>query len=216
MNVAVYKELAQRFGVRAFAQSAALAAVGKVTEMQVFAVYLLEVGVGTEVPSGVEIRIVTAQDFERYVDEPGLELPRSLLREAIPNGDICVGAFTDGVLAAYAWYATKPAQFESGLTAECAPSYAYAYKNFTRPAARGRSLQKWIKKAALAHYLRVGKRGIVAAVDMANHISRRSLEGAGARQVGYFVCWRVAGRVLSAGTPGSRRVGFRQYGTVAM
>ena len=216
MNVSVYRELAQRFGYRAFAQSAALAAIGKVTEVQAFAVYLLEVGVHTDAPTGVEVRVVTAEDLERYVDEPGFELPRALLREAIPNGDICVGAFTDGVLSAYAWYATKPARFESGLTAECSPLYAYGYKSFTRPAARGRSLQKWIKKVSLAHHVGLGKRGIVVAVDIANHTSRRSLEGAGAKQVGQFVCWRVAGRVLSAGTSGSRRVGFRQYETVGV
>lgn len=214
MNLGVHGQILRRFGVWAVVQGLALAVIGKLVKSQLLVVYVVDEEGEPAVPEGLDIHVLSAAELEPYVDRPEYELPRFFVDAAKKNGDDCIGAFVQGELCGFVWYATQPTDFDNGFTAECHRDFAYGYKGLTLPLSRGRSVQKWIQRCAGAHYRRQGKRGTLVAIDSVNFASRRATEGAGARRVGYFAWWRPFGGVRTWSSRGCRAHGFRMYRTV--
>jgi hypothetical protein len=215
MNLGVYGQILRRFGVWAVVHGVALAILGKLVKSQLLVVYVLDEKGESTVPEGIEVHRLNAAELEPYVDRPGFELPRVFVEAARKNGDDCIGAFVQGELCGFVWYATQPIDFDNGFTAECRREYAYGYKGLTLPLSRGRSVQKWIQRFAGAHYRQRGKLGTLVAIDSVNFASRRATVGAGARRVGYFAWCRPFGGVRTWSSRGCRAYGFRMYRTVA-
>lgn len=210
VNLSAYERVLRRFGPVALVHDALVAAVNKLVFFRLLIIYFVsERGAVVTPPPDLDIHRMTASELEPHRDAPALELPGYFLREASENGDECFGAFIDGELCGYAWYALKASTSSRGVTTHFAPDTAYAYKNLTLDAFRGRGIQKWIKWYCLDHYLARGKRGIIVAIESQNFASRRSTKGSGARVVGFWPFAMGKGWYWGAGTPGCRAVGYR-------
>jgi hypothetical protein len=213
MNLGVYRQIFRRFGAWAVLHGLVLAILGKLVKSQLLVVYVIDEEPRPTTPEGLEIHVLTPEELEPYVDRAEYELPRWFVEAAGRNGDECLGAFADGELCGFVWYATQPTDFDNGFTAECHRDYAYGYKGLTLPLSRGRSVQKAIQRYAGGHYRQRGKRGTLVAIDSVNFASRRATVGAGGRRVGYFAWFRPFGGVRTWSSRGCRAYGFRMYRT---
>src|SRR5690606_15459922 len=140
-----YRNVLDRYGVWACIQDIFISALNKLVFFRVLLIYVKDRPSQIEVPHDINIHILSEGELVTYANNRDLELPTDFLRAAAANRDVCIGAFVGGNLCAYAWYAISPPTFADGTTALFSNEYAYAYKNLTLPALRGRGVQKFIK-----------------------------------------------------------------------
>jgi hypothetical protein len=215
MNIGVYGRIFRRFGLWALLYGLVLAIIGKLVPSQLLVVYVIDQEIEPMAPDGLDIHSLSPTELAPYVDRAEYELPGGFVQPALEKGEECMGAFVEGELCGFVWYATQPTDFDNGFTAECRREYAYGYKGLTLPLSRGRSVQKAIQRYAAGHYQRQGKLGTLVAIDSVNFASRRATVGAGARKVGYFAWARFFGRGRTWSSRGCREYGFRMYRTGA-
>lgn len=183
INIAAYKAIYQRFGLLATLHDFCISAIEKIIHFRLLLIYVHSdvLAIGTPPIPGLDIHVMSAEELEQHIGAPGLDLPRSHIEQALANGDKCIGAFLDGQLCSYAWYAQHPSTSTNRLTTSFGSDYAYAYKNLTLPAYRGRGIQRWVKNYALSLYQDQGKKGVLVAIDSNNFSSRRTTAAVGAR-----------------------------------
>lgn len=210
MNVAGYKAIYQRFGVTAMLHDFAISSIEKIIRFRVIFLYLHRElnDLSESKPSNLDIHEMSREELEAYIDKPGLDLPRSHVNQALANGDKCLGAFMDGELCSYAWYAENPSTSSNRLTTYFSSDYAYAYKNLTLPAYRGRHIQRWVKNYALSLYQSLGKEGILIAIDSQNFSSRRTTASVGAEVIGYYVYFLGKKTYKGFNVKGCQKVGY--------
>lgn len=211
MRLSAYTRVYQRFGLLACIHDLIISLINKFIACRVLVIYVKDSADEHSIPSDLDIHPLNQAELNDYADQPQLELPSFFLREAIANGDECFGAFINGELCGYAWYATRPSTSANGVTAAFSTAYAYAYKNLTLPNYRGRAIQKYIKQYTVAYYQRQGKKGLIVGIESQNFASRASTAGAGARIVGYYAWIQRDNKLLCFGSPGSRLHEFRLY-----
>lgn len=211
MNFSAYKAIYRRFGIWPMFHDMAISAIEKIVRFRLMFIYLHSKVKDLEekMPPGLDIHEMTPEELGRYIDTPGLELPRSHVDQALANNDKCIGAFMNGELCSYAWYAENPSTSSNRLTTYFDKDYAYAYKNLTIPQYRGQHIQRWVKNHALALYQKQGKKGILVAIDSNNFSSRRTTASVGADVIGYFAYFLGRKRYVGFNLKGCRQVGYR-------
>lgn len=210
MNLSAYNAIYNRFGFWPMLHDMAISAIEKVIRFRLLFIYLhrnVKEPV-EEKPAGLVIHEMTPDELESYIDVPGLELPRWHVEQALANRDKCIGAFLDGKLCSYAWYAERPSTAPNRLTTYFGSDYAYTYKNLTIPEYRGRHIQRWVKNYALTLYQRRGKKGVLVAIDSNNFSSRRTTVSAGAELIGYFAYFLGKKRYVGFNVKGCKTVGY--------
>lgn len=211
MNLSAYKAIYSRFGLGPMLHDMVISAIEKIVRFRLMFIYLHSqiTDLGEEKPDKLEIHEMTREELDRYIDSPGLELPHWHVDQALANGDKCIGAFMDGELCSYAWYAENPSTSSNRLTTYFDKDYAYAYKNLTIPKYRGQHIQRWVKNYALALYQKQGKKGVLVAIDSNNFSSRRTTASVGAKVIGYFAYFLGKKRYAGFNLKGCRKVGYR-------
>ncbi|WP_201836633.1 hypothetical protein [Microvirga zambiensis] len=139
--------------------------------------------------------------------DPSLELDAGFLSAAFDRGDRCYGFVENGILGAYAWYATRPTPVSEQLTAHVQRDYIYMYKTFTAMAFRGRRLcGTGVAQAFRALTGEGSCRGLVSYIEIHNQPSLKALKRIGFRTIGKAL---VLGRDLprlSYSSPGGRNL----------
>lgn len=209
MNLDAYKAIYRRFGAVAMFHDLLISSIEKVVYFRWLVIYLMDrpLNMGG-MPKEIDIHVMSRDEIRLYENLPGWELPTNFVESALSCGDECFGAYYDGELCGYAWYAKTPSTSSRRLTTNFSDSYVYAYKNLTLPKRRGLGLQKWIKGYTFDYYAKQGKKGIIVAIDSQNFASRRSTEGVGASIAGYWP-YAIRGKwYWGCGTKGCRELGY--------
>lgn len=211
INIAAYKTIYQRFGLLATLHDFCISAIEKIIRFRLLLIYVHSEARPVDTPPirALEIRAMSAQELEPHIGAPGLDLPRSHIEQALANQDRCIGAYLDGQLCSYAWYAHNPSTSSNRLLTSFSSDYAYAYKNLTLPAYRGRGIQRWVKNYALALYQAEGKKGVIVAIDSNNFSSRRTTAAVGAKVKAYYAYFLGKKRYVGFNVWGSRKLDYR-------
>ena len=151
-------------------------------------------------------RFLCLDELVRFAEQdPSLELDAGFLSAAFGRGDRCYGFVENGILAAYAWYATRPTPVSPRLTAHFRRDYIYMYKTFTAMAFRGQRLCG--AGAAQAFRALVGDgryQGLVSYIEVHNQPSLKSLKRIGFKTIGKVLVLGGKDPHLSYSSPGGR------------
>lgn len=210
MNLDAHKATLKNFGLSALLYDLGMGVLNRVFGFRIQNVYVIEAVVEhPDQPDVIDIHPLSDAELATWTDRPGYELPRQFVAQARTNGDTCFGAFIDGVLCAYAWYAHQPCTFASGLTASFDPRYAYAYKSLTLPNQRRQNLQRWLKFYIFEYYRSRNKAGLLVAIDSQNFASRRSTLSVGATRAGLWAYTLNGEHYRGWGTRRCKATGFK-------
>jgi hypothetical protein len=209
MPLGAFANTYKRFGPMAALQDAVVSLINRFVKFRILVIYLKSSASEHTLPPEISIRLLSTDELNTFAGRPHLELPEQFTQEALANGDDCFGAFVEEELCAYAWYATRPSYSAENSIALFDSNYAYAYKNLTLPEQRGRSLQKLIKEFTFEHYLKLGKKGVIVAIDSINFASRASTEGSGAKKIGFCAYIKYKSLLINFCSSGAKRVGFK-------
>lgn len=141
--------------------------------------------------------------------DPALELGEGMVRDAILRGDECVGAFSGGELAGYAWFSYGDAPHVNGVRVSVPAEAIYRYKAFVLPARRGRGIAPFLYAAADALVARPGRRYVVNCVAVQNAGSIAASRRSGDALLGYLGYWQAGGRFLAIHTREVKAFGLR-------
>ena len=159
-------------------------------------------------PSGVSVKLATAEDLQPFFDQPGFELTRGFVQEAFERGDACVTTWLNDTLAAYGWVAYRgAAPHVDGLQVRFQNGYRYNYKNLTLPEFRGRHLRGSfgvLRELDEAH----GVTHTLAFIAVDNVASIRAEQRSGGVVVGYAGYLRLLRRYFVFRSRGAARYGF--------
>ena len=90
----------------------------------------------------VQVRLLEREELRRYSREGEHEISAAFVDGIAGRDDLCFGAFVDGRLAAYRFFALRPTAIDAHLRFHFPPRWIYAYKAFTLPAWRGKRLHR--------------------------------------------------------------------------
>ena len=162
-------------------------------------------------PSGTQIRAIERTELDRLSAVPQYSISRRFLVGIAARADRGFGAFVDGELASYAFFAPQsPTAIDESLRFEFAAGWTYVYKCFTLPRWRGQRLLPLVLASAMAELTDSGARstrGFVTLVVRGNQASRKSLERCGFEPRLDFPVWRVLSRPCHIGAGEERRNG---------
>lgn len=128
-----------------------------------------------------------------------LDLREDAVAAAAARGDLCLGAFADGGLVGYCWFAFAPLPHLDGVWVRFGPDIAWVYKSFVRPSHRGRRIARSLYRYGDRACRERGRNSSLICVESHNLPSVRAalaagygnLGGAGyLRRIGAFVQWR--------------------------
>ena len=133
----------------------------------------------------VDCRLLPEREVLALCADPVLELVPSKVQAAYRRGDLCVGAFQDGELAGYCWFALSPSPLMDGAWLEFPDQVVYTYKSYVRPAFRGRGIAAALYGFADAHFLERGRTHAVLCVESHNRPSIAAARRSGFAEAGY-------------------------------
>ncbi len=141
--------------------------------------------------SGVAVRFLSPSEIEGFASCEENQLSAKLA-DRLRGGDFCVGAFVDGELASYAWYALQSIEPEqnrgshraSGVGFSFPPNMAFMYNGYTLSKFRGRGLYRKIQQAAFALLEGHGVTTILSTADWSNAAALKSCNRLGFRPIG--------------------------------
>lgn len=132
----------------------------------------------------------------------GAELP------ARCRGDLCVGAFVDGELVGYAWYAYAEAPHVNGVRVRVPPHAIYRFRVYVLPAYRGRGVAPYLYAAADPLVARPGRSVVVTCVSLQNLPSSAASRSSGDSLVGWLAYWQSGERFIAARSPAVQSFGL--------
>jgi len=144
----------------------------------------------------IDCRLLPEREVLALCADPALDLLPSKVKAAYRRGDLCVGAFQEGELAGYCWFALSPAPHMDGAWLEFPDHIVYIYKSYVRPAFRGRGIAAALYGSADAHFLERGRTHAVICVETHNEPSLAAARRSGFVSAGYAAYLR-GGRVLA-------------------
>lgn len=148
--------------------------------------------------------------LREYARDPGNDLPKGFLEEALSKGDECYGILAGDTLAAYGWYSRGPTRIDPPeLVLRPGDRYIYMYKGFTHPGHRGRRLHAIGMSLALQHYLDQGFKGLVSYVESNNFSSLTSVVRMGYEIFGTVCVLRIFGACRTIASAGWQTHGVR-------
>lgn len=90
----------------------------------------------------LQVRLLEREELRRCSRESAYEISAAFIDSTAGRDDLCFGAFVDGRLAAYRFFALRPTAIDAHLRFCFPPRWIYAYKAFTLPAWRGNRLHR--------------------------------------------------------------------------
>ncbi|HUQ25649.1 MAG TPA: GNAT family N-acetyltransferase [Burkholderiales bacterium] len=162
-------------------------------------------------PQGIDIRPVSADESIAACADPALDLAESSVRAALARGDLCVGAFHEGRLIGYSWFAYQATAHVDGIWMDFDTSAIYIYRALVRPEYRGRNIAPNLYRMPDQLFLEKGRRSAIICIDTANRPSLQAAERSGARTAGFAGYFKLGPGFASFRTAGARRMGFRFY-----
>jgi ribosomal protein S18 acetylase RimI-like enzyme len=133
----------------------------------------------------VDCRLLPEREVLALCADPVLDLVPSNVQAAYRRGDLCVGAFQDGELAGYCWFALSPSPLMDGAWLEFPDQVVYTYKSYVRPSFRGRGIAAALYGFADAHFLERGRTHAVLCVESHNRPSIAAARRSGFAEAGY-------------------------------
>jgi len=167
--------------------------------LHVFRVFHRRLGAASAPPAapGLECRRLSGAELLALCADPALELREAMVRTALARGDACVGAFLEGRLAGYAWFAYGEAPHVNGVRVQVPARAIYRFKTFVRPACRGRGIAPFLYAAADAIVARPGRESVVNCIALQNRASIAAALKSGDAACGYLAYWQARGRFLA-------------------
>jgi GNAT superfamily N-acetyltransferase len=159
----------------------------------------------------VRYAVMKADELIAHCADRELELSSAQVRAAFARGDLCVGALDGETLVGYEWFAFGPTPHVKGVCVEFDFGARYGYKQFVRPAYRGRRIAAGLSSHGDYWCMRRGCNRTVAFIQLENFASWRASARLGSRTVGYAGYLDLFGVVLPFRTRGARDLGFRFY-----
>jgi GNAT superfamily N-acetyltransferase len=160
---------------------------------------------------GIEIRLMSASDITARCGDPGLDLSRDRVREALLRGDVCVGALQNGELIGYVWFAYRTAPHVGGVWVDFPPQAVYRYKSFVRPEWRGKRIAALLYGFANRLFAEKGRQHVLLCIATHNFASIAAATRAGAQTVGHLAYWQLGRRFLSFHSGAVVRQGLRFF-----
>jgi GNAT superfamily N-acetyltransferase len=163
--------------------------------LHVFRVFHRRLGAASAPPQspGLECRRLSGGELLSLCADPALELREAMVRAALARGDACVGAFLEGRLAGYAWFAYDEAPHVNGVRVQVPARAIYRFKTFVRPACRGRGIAPFLYAAADAIVARPGRESVVNCIALQNRASIAASLKSGDAAFGYLAYWQARG-----------------------
>lgn len=133
-------------------------------------------------------RPATAEEIRQWASDPINELPASMADRLAAGRDICLAAFHEGRLAAYAWFALQSIEAEHaiGVGLHFPPTTAYFYKALTRPEYRGNRLYHALAAQGLRTLAALGVRELFWIVEWDNQPAVRATRSIGGEPLGWL------------------------------
>jgi GNAT superfamily N-acetyltransferase len=176
--------------------------------LHLFGVYYRKLGAAFGVfPADLHARALGESELLACCADPGLELRESLVR----SGNTCIGAFSGGVLAGYAWFAYDEAPHVNGVRVRVPRQAIYRFKTFVRPAWRGRGIAPFLYGAADELVARPGRGYVVNCIALQNTPSIAASLRSGDAPLGHLGYWQAGKRFLALRSPGVALFGLRFY-----
>lgn len=132
-----------------------------------------------------DCRLLKEREALALCADPTLDLVPAKVQAAYARGDLCVGAYHDGVFAGYCWFALSPLPQMDGAWLEFPDHVVYTYKSYVRPAFRGRGIAAALYRFADALFLRQGRTHAVLCVESHNQPSIAAARRSGFADAGY-------------------------------
>lgn len=167
--------------------------------LHVFRVFHRRLGAASAPPPapGLECRRLSGGELLPLCADPALELREAMVHAALARGDACVGAFLEGRLAGYAWFAYDEAPHVNGVRVQVPARAIYRFKTFVRPACRGRGIAPFLYAAADAIVARPGRESVVNCIALQNRASIAAALKSGDAAFGYLAYWQARGRFFA-------------------
>jgi GNAT superfamily N-acetyltransferase len=155
---------------------------------------------------GLEYRLLQEGEVVALSADASLGMTQHNVRAAYARGDVCLGAFDGGRLAAYCWFAFSPAPHMDHAWVEFPADVVYTYKSYVVPAYRGRGVAATLYRYPDRIWLRRGRTQAMLCVESHNFASIAAARRAGFSPTGYAAyvgserlhAWR-SGRVIGCG-----------------
>jgi len=161
----------------------------------------------------VEVRQLPRAELRQYSRDPGYEISQRFLEGVAERDDLCFGAFVEGNLASYRFFAREPTAIDAHLRFHFPMHWIYAYKAFTHPLWRGKrlhrelflrsvpQLRQWRKDSLEPH-------GVVTLVMSDNPASATALGRVGFSPCDSFSVIRIGSRPRWVSPPTDAAKGF--------
>lgn len=177
------------FGIVAMLQHAMSSIGGRLVNFEAYIILWLhidDVQVELNLPTGIEMRFLTAAEVESFARDPVYELTTSHIEKVRAGTDHCFAALSNGRLASYGQYTTGAlyAVGDHGLVMRSPAQAAHTHSGFTHPDFRGRRLHGLAKIHALHALSERGIDTLLSDVSWANRGSLKSLTRAGYKVLG--------------------------------
>jgi len=181
--------------------------------LHVFRVFHRRLGAASAPPPapGLECRRLSGGELLALCADPALELREAMVRATLARGDACVGAFLEGRLAGYAWFAYDEAPHVNGVRVQVPARAIYRFKAFVRPACRGRGIAPFLYAAADAIVARPGRESVVNCIAAQNGASIAASLKSGGAPLGWLAYWQGRGRFFALHSRSVAALGLRFY-----
>ena len=181
-----FRQIAERFGLRAAAHDLAIRVLNRLFVFKVFIGVRAETLDPTflELDARLRFTLLTESMLAKFATEE-FEIAPAFLRQALERGDECYGILDGDLLASYGWYSIAPTRISpSDLVLHFSPEHVYMYKGFTHPNYRGQRLHAIGMTRALQAYLARQFKGLVSYVESTNFSSLKSVYRMGYKNIG--------------------------------
>lgn len=150
----------------------------------------------TVVPGGVaEVRWLDAAELCSLARDTALDLSPAKIDAAFARGDVCVGAYVDGALAGYCWFATAALPHLDGVWVDYSTHVVWVYKSLVLPRYRGGGIAAQLYARAEDRCRDTGRRHTVICVEAHNKASIAAALRARHAPAGY-AAYRLSGSGL--------------------
>lgn len=176
--------------------------------LHLFGVYYRKLGAAAGACiQGLQVRALGETELLACCADPELELRESMVR----SGNTCIGAFSGGVLAGYAWFACDEAPHVDGVRVRVPRQAIYRFKTFVRPAWRGRGIAPFLYGAADDLVARPGRGYVVNCIALQNTPSIAASLRSGDAPLGHLGYWQAGRRFFALHAREVRAFGLRFY-----
>lgn len=181
--------------------------------LHVFRVFHRRLGAAAAPPPapGLQCRRLPGEELIALCSDKALELREEMVRDALARGDACVGAFLEGRLAGYAWFAYEQAPHVNGVRVQVPARAIYRFKVFVPVACRGRGIAPALFAAADAIVARPGRESVVNCIALQNGASIAASLKSGDAALGHLAYWQGRGRFFALHSRSVAALGLRFY-----